>query len=864
MATNRWTKALIRAAVPRAGLGNLIVGGSGGGAGKGPKVATQNVSWNSPGQPQILDQDAQAFGEDAYLNQVYVMRGVQTIANTIAGLEFRAGMDPMVPQNHDPMAPLAQLLGPATPQAPGGPNPETSSRAFWAWSICQYIVYGRFAWECQLDQKQIVALWPLVSACISAIPTQGGGRFFDSYVYTTPMAGDIPMKRDQMIYGWRPSITDWRVPETVLSSAKLPIYIAKGLDRYMVKLLQNDMVASTLVVTPVFEEPSARRAWQEQFNTSFSGVDNRGKTIFAEADYDEDDTSGKPLIQIEKIAQTAIEASLLEISNSAKEEICVALGVPLSLIGNASQRIYANADSEYKNYWTLTVVNLITELQDHINNLLAPRVGQEVGWFDLSRVAALQPPSIFQAPMIGDVIQTGVATAAQVANVLNIPAVTATDDADSDTIELGEESSSTGAGDSGGARSWRGTRVNKQQLINAYLRYEQRPLNTYNLGEEFSPSKYLEREHITVRSTTVEPAQRLHPEVRVKNVEAKQLEQTVWAVRERTKQRALENRKARTAELVRHTVQTAMDIRSVAVADRTTDKVHTSLSAVYPESTLGWVDDADWTGPKMIPLASIDMHQRPGGRDPKKVAGIAKGIAAGVAGCLAPVVLVKTPGSDKLKIADGYHRTKANEKLGRDSVNAYVGTVEDENGPWDTEMHDKKLNRAMELELRHETMPGKFWHNSEGGSPHATKAQLIEHMVNVHGADVDPETTATKGFLDLWHASDHSAHGECGAHEPDSRNAWLPNQQLATEPCAYCGKDSVIQHASTSGTPIPTCAEHASKGHEDANGVRTDAALEEVPPPKAVVPELMPFNGMDLDDWVEANSDALLALVTDA
>ena len=86
-----------------------------------------------------------------------------------------------------------------------------------------------------------------------------------SFVYTTPQWGDIKMSRDQMIYAWRPSLIDWRLPETVLSAAKLPIYIAKGLDRYMVKLLQNDMVASTLVVTPPFDEPSARRAWQEQF-----------------------------------------------------------------------------------------------------------------------------------------------------------------------------------------------------------------------------------------------------------------------------------------------------------------------------------------------------------------------------------------------------------------------------------------------------------------------------------------------------------------------------------------------------------------------------------------------------------------------
>ena len=919
-----------RAATPKAGLGNLLVQPKTTGGGKGPKVATQNISWQSPGQPQILDQDAQQLGEDAYLGQVYVMRCCQAIAQTISGLPFRAGMDPTDPAAHDLTAPLVQLLGEATPQAPGGPNPKTASRAFWAWSIVQYLVYGRWAWEAQLagpkNNGLVVGLWPLIAPHVSPIPTQGGEEYFESFVYTTPQAGDLKMSRDQMIYAWRPSLLDWRLPETVLSAAKLPIYIARGLDRYMVKLLQNDMVASTLVVTPPFDEPSARRAWQEQFLTSFSGADNRGKTIFAEAEYDEDDTSGKPLVQVEKIAQTAVDAQLLELSKTAKDEICVAFGVPLSLIGNAQERIYANASSEYKNFWTMTVMNLITEIQDHVNTLLAPRLGQEVGWFDLSRVAALQPPQIFAPPMISDIINYGIASAAQIANVLGIPAADATEDSDTDTVELGEESAGIGpsginrtsqiymhtrAGfypswegkgaykptrerDERNARAWKGTIVTREQLINARIRYERRPINSHNWDEPFRASNYLQREHIraiTIADEIVEELQIIERAVGlVENTEAESILRDVEHLRDRARAVELERRARETQDLIDHTVGISEGVRMIAVQDRIRRNVKAKLAQHYPNSTLGWTDDADWDGPKQINLEDVEMGRRPGARDPKKTSGIMKAMASGQQGALEPVVLVQTPTKEKLQVADGYHRLKARQKLGHVAINAYVAKVDSDEGPWDSEMHDKKQNRSSGV-----------WHNSDGPSPDALPEEMAGHLHDEHNM---PELASnwrdfTPHELDDIHSRDHSEYGETGAHERrrsvsqdnaayqegksdkkggkpkltseefadihakadaddyplyqagyeadrddldlklEPRNAWLPNQDLN---CAECGKPATGYSEDGDGKKTGYCSSHFDVS-TSADSVRR-----------------MEIQGIPLREWLKANEVGLMAL----
>lgn len=895
-----------RAATPKAGLGNLIVpsGGSGAKGGKGPKVATMNVNWQSPGQPQILDQDAQQFGEEAYLGQVYVMRCCQAIAQTISALPFRAGMDPTSPENHDLTAPIVQLLGESSPQAPGGPNPKTASRAFWAWSIVQYLVYGRFGWEAQLMGKQngglIVGLWPLISPLLAPVPTQGGEEYFESFVYTTPQRGDQKMSRDQVIYAWRPSLKDWRLPETVLSAAKLPIYIGMGLDRYMVKLLQNDMVASTLVVTPPFDEPSARRAWQEQFLTSFSGVDNRGKTIFAEAEYDEDDTSGKPLVQVEKIAQTAVDAQLLELSKTAKDEICVALGVPLSLIGNAQERIYANAASEYKNFWTMTVMNLITEIQDHVNTLLAPRLGQEVGWFDLSRVAALQPPQIFAPPMIGDVINYGVASAAQIANVLGIPAADATDDSNDETVELGEESAGVGpsginrAGqvymhsraasfpqnwgsrgqyrsgprerDEKNARAWKGTNVTKYQLINARIRFERRPINSFNWDETFRASNYLEQEHIrnltpmkeTVHETSLdEELEVIEQRARavVKSSEAESIMADVERLRERARAAELDRRARETDELIKRTLDISEGLRMIAVADRIKRNVHKKLAETYPESTLGWVHEADWQGPQQINLEDIDMARRPGARDTKKTVGIMKGMAAGHQGANEPVVLVATPSGDKYKIADGYHRTKARQKLGHAAINAYVGKTEEDEGPWQKEMHDKKLNRNYQL-----THSGA-WHNSDGASPEAPPEEMAAHLAEDHQL---PEFANnwrdfTPLELDKIHMKDHNEHGECGAHEKTRTvagdNSYLhlgKKDQLDGRPKLTKAEfDQRFPNNDADDYPFYEAGYAEDEDQEDVvDGSRDDRDPQ----------EHIEIEGVPLLEWLKANEEGLIAL----
>lgn len=119
------------------------------------------------------------------------------------------------------------------------------------------------------------------------------------------------------------------------------------------------------------------------------------------------------------------------------------------------------------------------------------------------------------------------------------------------------------------------------------------------------------------------------------------------------------------------------------------EKVHSYLKQNYPADTLKWVKNTEWTE-ENVPLSQIKMSRRPGGaRENDKVKGIAQAFKDGKP--MEPVVLVKAPDGTH-KVADGYHRTLGCKHAGKTTIKAYVGRVIQVEGPWDKEMHARKLN----------------------------------------------------------------------------------------------------------------------------------------------------------------------------
>lgn len=360
---------------------------------RAPVAANQQTRFLGVGQAQVPEWDAEQAIRWGYIANTFVYRCVQVKARAVAGLPIRvtpvnAGRDP---QAHDPNHPLARLLSPP----PGGPNRQTSARQLVAWSVAQKLVTGRMAWELERPQGASgtewvpVGFWPLPASHLKAIPTEGGSDLWARFVYGRP-DNQRTLTTPQVFYHWRPGQSDFRQAESVLQAARFDVSVAVMQDRYDYAFLRNDARPAAIVVHEAFAESADRDAWRRQFEDRHQGPDNAGRVFFAESDTDVGGDTAKA-IAIHTLGMSAHDAQMVERYAAKIRAITVAFGVPLTMLGDASERTFANAGEEREVFWEGVATDDLPDFEDAMNLQLSPRFGgtHEV-WFDTSGVRALK------------------------------------------------------------------------------------------------------------------------------------------------------------------------------------------------------------------------------------------------------------------------------------------------------------------------------------------------------------------------------------------------------------------------------------------------------------------------------------------
>lgn len=341
-------------------------------------VATEPSLYQTPGHEMVPRWDAdEAFRWGLYSN-TWVYACNRANAEDLAATPFRAGGDPDDEGDWDPDVPLARLLGPP----PGSPNPHTAPNQLWEWLVGQYRIAGRFAVEIEYDRRgDVIGLWPIPAQRIRPIPTSQGSQWFAGFMVDTGR-GKKRLSNEQVWYHWKPSADDWREPESVLQASRLDVSVAVMQDRYDYAFIKNDARPAAVVVHEQFVDSEDKQAWRMEFEDRFSGPDNAGKVMFAEASPEGADVTAA--IAIHQLGMSSRDAEFLKRYDQKIRAICVAFGTPMSRLGDSSQRTFSNADRETTNYWQTTMANIARDLEDAVNIKLAPIVGDEVGWFDFS------------------------------------------------------------------------------------------------------------------------------------------------------------------------------------------------------------------------------------------------------------------------------------------------------------------------------------------------------------------------------------------------------------------------------------------------------------------------------------------------
>jgi HK97 family phage portal protein len=351
-----------------------------------PRGATIPAQFVSPTLPMVPEWDAAQAFRYGYAMNVVGYRCVQLRANAGSTPPFVVGRRMGDHKTIDESAPLARLLGPP----PGGPAPKLSAKKLLRWTHAQRIVAGRFAWEIEVDDRdRPVAFWPLAAGSLRVHPTQSGVEWFRLFEYG-PAHDPVRLKPDEVFYGWEPSGNDFRQAESAFQVGRFDLSLINLCDRYGIGFLHNNAVPAAIVTTTAFPDEASRRKFLQNWGNEFAGVDNAGRVALNEVGDDGDGPVGDS-IDVKVLGLSTKDARLVETRKEATRELAIALGVPWSKL-DASGRTFDNATQEDYDFWENTILPDLIDLQDDINMQLAPRLGDEVGWFDLRGVRALKRP----------------------------------------------------------------------------------------------------------------------------------------------------------------------------------------------------------------------------------------------------------------------------------------------------------------------------------------------------------------------------------------------------------------------------------------------------------------------------------------
>lgn len=129
------------------------------------------------------------------------------------------------------------------------------------------------------------------------------------------------------------------------------------------------------------------------------------------------------------------------------------------------------------------------------------------------------------------------------------------------------------------------------------------------------------------------------------------------------------------------------------VKSDTASAVYDQMSENFPPEAIEWIKNIRWMGPTEIPPGQFDTSNYDTwatSHQPDKVAKFQKKIRDGEN--VNPVVVVKGPDHDHVKIIDGHHRFTAYRGLGQ-PVPAYIGYVPEQDGPW-METHSYQIHQG--------------------------------------------------------------------------------------------------------------------------------------------------------------------------
>ena len=327
------------------------------------------------GKPVWSGRNYNKFADEAYIKNVIAHQSISKIANAAASvaLKIKKGANYVDFAKHA----LGKLLK--------APNPATGGAEFFVGVYTYKLISGN-SYILALGDEQPLELHSLRPDRVSVIAGQGAMPAGYRYALGNNKTKDYKFSQVLHLKYFHP-LDDW-YGLSPIEAAAYSIDQHNQAGAWNQSLLQNGARPSGALVVKQANGEVGGSLSDEQYNRikaqiddEFTGSGNAGRPILLEGGLDWKEMSLSPK-----------DMDFIEMKNSAARDIALSFGVPPQMLGIPGDNTYSNLAEARLSMWEQTVIPLVQNMVDELNNWLSPRYGAGVKIeADLDSVPALQP-----------------------------------------------------------------------------------------------------------------------------------------------------------------------------------------------------------------------------------------------------------------------------------------------------------------------------------------------------------------------------------------------------------------------------------------------------------------------------------------
>lgn len=293
-----------------------------------------------------LDQwmDAAQMGSDThklYAAVPYVYRGVQIRANAISRVPC------YIMRNNEPVEyPLEYML----------------PRLLWL-TEAALCIYGASYWLRAKNRAQIEGYRWIVSTSIKIEADAENG--LTGFVRTVGTQ-EIKYTPEQLVYFWQPAL-DKEVGAGVspVEAALTVCGLSKSINEFASMFFSRGAIPATLITVEGNAPDTELRRMEEWWKRLLQGVQRAWETVAVRANVD-----------VKQIGQPVKDLAMTELTDTARRQICIALGIPQSLMEESAN--YATANVHHVQLYTETIAPEIELITTTLNEQAFKPQGLEI------------------------------------------------------------------------------------------------------------------------------------------------------------------------------------------------------------------------------------------------------------------------------------------------------------------------------------------------------------------------------------------------------------------------------------------------------------------------------------------------------